>query len=180
MRARLDRLAAIQGRQQVVADLARDVRFHYFDEPLLAVTVADEYARVQRDLDALADDPGGAERAERIDRLVGCPQPLRAELLRRWLGTSDPALHRALLEVYTRRFYRISEIRDFAVTQHDGWLLGSADYDIEGLPIHLVAAYAPLVKLPELSRAIAGHLAHCRRRTGGRGGPGAVAARRNP
>ena len=29
---------------------------------------------------------------------------------------------------------------------------------LEGQPIHLVAAYAPLAKLPELSRAIAGHL----------------------
>ena len=32
----------IAGRQRVVADLARDVRFHYFDEPLLRVTVTDE------------------------------------------------------------------------------------------------------------------------------------------
>ena len=54
MRARLDRLAAISGRQRIVADLARDVRFHYFDEPLLVVTVAQEYERAHRDLDALA------------------------------------------------------------------------------------------------------------------------------
>ncbi len=154
MRARLDRLAAIQGRQQVVAELARDVRFHYFDEPILAVTVAEEYARVQRDLDALGDGDAG-----RIDRLVACPQPLRAELLRRWLDTDDPALQRALLQVYTRRFYRIRELRDLSVNEHDGWPLGSADYDFEGGAIHLVAAYAPLAKLPELSRAIAGHLA---------------------
>ena len=158
MRTRLDRLAAILGRQRVIADLARDVRFHYFDEPLLAVTVAEEYARVQRDLDALDEQPDGPERGELIDRLVGCPQPLRAELLRRWRGSSDRALHRALLEVYTRRFYRIRDLRDLAFSEHDGWLISSADYDIEDQPIHLVSAYAPLVKLPELSRAIAGHL----------------------
>jgi acetyl/propionyl-CoA carboxylase alpha subunit/acetyl-CoA carboxylase carboxyltransferase component len=161
MRTRLDRLAAIQGRQQVVADLARDVRFHYFDEPLLAVTVADEYARVRRDLDALSDDPNGPQRADRIDRLVGSPQPLRGELLQRWRGSTDPALHRVLLEVYLRRFYRIRQLRDFAFTEHDGWLLGSTDYDIGDIGdqhIHVVTAYAPLVKLPELSRAVAGHL----------------------
>ena len=158
MRTTLDRLAAILGRQQVIVDLARDVRFHYFDEPLLAVTVADEYARVQRDLDALNDDPDGPSRAECVERLVGCRQPLRAELLRRWRDTRDAALRRALLEVYARRFYRIRELGDLEVTQHDGWLLGSADYDFEGQPIHLVTAYAPLAKLPELSRAIAGHL----------------------
>ena len=158
MRIRLDRLAAILGRQRVIADLARDVRFHYFDEPLLAVTVAEEYARVQRDLDALDDQPDGPERPGLIDRLVGCPQPLRAELLRRWRSSSGQAMHRVLLEVYTRRFYRIRDLRDLAFSEHDGWLLSSADYDIEGQPIHLVSAYAPLVKLPELSRAIAGHL----------------------
>jgi acetyl/propionyl-CoA carboxylase alpha subunit/acetyl-CoA carboxylase carboxyltransferase component len=158
MQTRLDRLAAIQGRQRVVADLARDVRFHYFDEPLLAVTVADEYARVRRDLDALSDDPDGPQRADRIDRLVGSPQPLRGELLQRRRGSTDPALHRVLLEVYLRRFYRIRQLRDLAFTEHDGWLLGSADYDLDDGPIHVVTAYAPLVKLPELSRAVAGHL----------------------
>ncbi|HUO39437.1 MAG TPA: carboxyl transferase domain-containing protein, partial [Mycobacterium sp.] len=158
MRTRLDRLAAILGHQRVVADLARDVRFHYFDEPLLALAVADEYARVQRDLDALTEEPDGPERAERIDRLVGSAQPLRAELLRRWRSSDDRALHRALLEVYTRRFYRIRDLRDFTVSEHDGWLLASADYDIEGRPIHVVNAYAPMPKLAELSRAIADHV----------------------
>ena len=159
MRARLDRLAAIQGRQRVVADLARDVRFHYFDEPLLEVVVAEEYARAERDLDALLDDPDGADRAERIDRLVACPQPLRAELLRRWRSSSDPGPRRALLEVNIRRFYRIRELRDLAVNEYDGWLLGAADYDDEGKTIHQVTAYASLTELPELSRAITGHLA---------------------
>jgi acetyl/propionyl-CoA carboxylase alpha subunit/acetyl-CoA carboxylase carboxyltransferase component len=160
MRARLDRLAAIVSRQQVVADLARDVRFHYFDEPLLAVAVAEEYASVQRDLDALRDDPDGPDRAIRIDRLIACPQPLRAELLQRWRSSSsDPGLRRAVLEVYILRFYRIRELRNLDVTEHDGCLLGSADYDYEGQPIHLVTGYAPVTELPELSRAIAGHLA---------------------
>ena len=159
MRARLDRLAAIQGRQRVVAELARDVRFHYFDEPLLAVAVADEYAGVERDLDALREDPDGADRADRTDRLVACAQPLRAALLRRWRSSDDPRLRRVLLEVYTRRFYRIRELRGLQIREHDGRLLGTADYDHEGRPIHLVTGYARLEELPELSMTIARHLA---------------------
>ena len=158
MRARLDRLAAIQGRQRIVADLARDVRFHYFDEPLLVVTVAQEYERAHRDLDALGDDPDGADRSARIDRLVACPQPLRAELLRRWRSSTDPRLGRMLLEVYTRRYYRIRQLRGLCVAEHDGRLLAAADYDVEDKAIHLVTTYAPLAELPELSRAVAGHL----------------------
>jgi acetyl/propionyl-CoA carboxylase alpha subunit/acetyl-CoA carboxylase carboxyltransferase component len=158
MRARLDRLAAIQGRQRSVADLASDVRFHYFDEPLLAAAVAEEYGQAQRDLDALREGPNSADRSGSIDRLVACPQPLRAELLRRWRSGTDPGLRQALLEVYTRRFYRVRELHGLQVVEHDGRLLGAADYDLEDKHIHLVTAYAQLVELPELSRAIAGHL----------------------
>nr|WP_249262746.1 hypothetical protein [Mycobacterium bohemicum] len=47
-------------------------------------------------------------------------------------------------------------------------MLGVADYDHEGRPVHLVTAYAPLEELPDLSGAIADHL-------GGAGaGPDAV------
>jgi acetyl/propionyl-CoA carboxylase alpha subunit/acetyl-CoA carboxylase carboxyltransferase component len=159
MRARLDRLAGIQGSQRVVADLARDVRFHYFDEPLLEVTVAEEYAAAERDLDALGAGPDSPDRATRIDRLVACPQPLRSQLLRRWRAPADPRLGRVLLEVYIRRFYRIRDLRDVTTVAHDGWLLGTADYDFEGKTIHLVAAYAATEELPALSRAIASHLA---------------------
>jgi len=158
MRARLDRLAAIQGRQRVVAEFAREVRFHYFDEPLLAVTVADEYAGLQTDFEALGEHPEGAERTERINRLVACPQPLRPELLRRWRGTDDPWLHRALLEVYTRRYYRIRELGQLEYSELDGRLLADAEYEYEGRGIHLITTYSALEELPELSRTIAGHL----------------------
>ena len=64
-----------------------------------------------------------------------------------------------LLEVYTRRFYRIRELRGLQIREHDGRLLGTADYDHEGRPIHLVTGYARLEELPELSMTIARHLA---------------------
>ena len=143
MRARLDRLAAIQGRQRVVAELARDVRFHYFDEPLLAVTVADEYARAERDLDALRDRsrrrrPGRADRPARAPAHSRCAQRCCAG----GAAATTPGCARVLLEVYTRRFYRIRELRDLQIREHDGRLLGTADYDHEDRPIHLVTGYA--------------------------------------
>jgi acetyl/propionyl-CoA carboxylase alpha subunit/acetyl-CoA carboxylase carboxyltransferase component len=159
MRARLDRLAAAaQGRHQIVADLSRDVRFHYLDEPLLAAVVAQEYAQVERDLDALRADPGQPDRRERVDRLVGCPQPLRGALLRYWRATADPGLRRALLEVYTRRFYRIRELGELLFTESLGWLLCTADYDLDDRRIHLVTAHAPVEDIPAFSRAVAAHL----------------------
>ncbi|MFI7542165.1 carboxyl transferase domain-containing protein [Actinoplanes sp. NPDC049599] len=157
-RERFDRLAAAaQAHDPVIADLARDVRYHYLDEPLLDAAVAEEYAWAEEALDRLSAGPS-PERAELIDRLVGCPQPLRGMLLRRWRGTADPAVHRILLEVYTRRFYRIRTLLGPRVTEIDGWLLCGADYDLADDKVHLVTAYAPLTELPRLARAVATHL----------------------
>ena len=67
MRARLDRLAtSAQGRHQAIADLARDVRFRYFDEPVLEALVGAEYDETERVLDALEADPDGPGREAAI------------------------------------------------------------------------------------------------------------------
>ena len=63
MRLRLDRLAAAaQGRQQVVADLARDVRFHYFDEPPMEAAAAELYNEMEGHLAHLAANPDSPDR----------------------------------------------------------------------------------------------------------------------
>ncbi|HVN13449.1 MAG TPA: carboxyl transferase domain-containing protein [Kineosporiaceae bacterium] len=160
MRARLDRLATLaQGRHEGVADLARDVRFHYFDEPMLEALVAAEYHETEALLDAVETDPAGPGRSAAIDRLVRSPQPQRGALLRRWLSTADPGMRGTLLEVYARRYYRIRDLRDLHVDERAGHMLCVSDYDWVNKHIHLVVAYAPLERLPEVSRAVAAHLA---------------------
>ena len=164
LRARLDLLAAAtQGRYQDVADLARDVRFHYLDEPLLRADVANEYAEMEGHLEALRADPGGPGRLDRIGELVWCRQALQTMLLRHWLATgpaaSADAFREVLLEVVTRRFYRIRDLRDLTVAGHGAQLWCSADYEVDDRRIHLVVAYLPLAELPGLSAAMARHLA---------------------
>jgi acetyl/propionyl-CoA carboxylase alpha subunit/acetyl-CoA carboxylase carboxyltransferase component len=159
MRARLDRVAqGAQGRYQVVAELARDVRFRYFDEPVLESLVAEEYEQTEKVLDALAAAPTGPDRAEHIDRLVRSPHPQRGPLLRRWLETEDPDLRNAVLEIYARRFYRIRELHDLRFATSAGLQLCLADYEFENKHIRLVVAYAPLQRLPDVARAVAEHL----------------------
>ena len=142
MRARLDRLAAAaRVATRSVAELARDVRFHYFDEPLLDGAgrrgVRRRGARSRR---ARAPIPTAPTGAERIDRLVACPQPLRGGAAAPLAAAATtPGCARVLLEVYTRRFYRIRELRDLRFASTTGRLLGTADYDYEDRPIHLVA-----------------------------------------
>ncbi len=158
MRGRLDRLtAATQGRHQAVADLARDVRFHYFDEPVLQSLIDEEYATTLRALDDLAADPDGPQRAQQIDALVRSPQPQRGELLRRWTGSADEPFHRALLEIYARRFYRTRELRGLRFATIGEHLLCCADYDYGNKHIHLVVGYARMDLLPGLLDAVAEH-----------------------
>jgi len=164
LRSRLDRLAAAtQDRHQDVADLARAVRFHYLDEPPLRAVVTKEHAEMEQHLDALQADPGGPERLDRIRDLVACRQVLQTMLLRRWLATgptaSADAFHAVLLEVLTRRFYRIRDMRELTVARQGGHLLCSADYEVGGGQIHLVVAYLPLAELTGLAAAVAGRLA---------------------
>jgi acetyl/propionyl-CoA carboxylase alpha subunit/acetyl-CoA carboxylase carboxyltransferase component len=159
MRARFDRLASsAQIRHQTIAELAHDVVFRYFDEPVLEALVESEDAATERSLETIEADPEGPGTAEATERLVSSPHPQRGALLRHWLNTTDEKLKRVLLEVYARRYYRIRELRDLAFDEHDGQLLCSADYDWENKHIHLVVGYAELSRLPEAARAVAEHL----------------------
>lgn len=107
-RALVDRVVAVaQGRDQPVAELAREVHYRLFDEPLFAAARACAYAEVEAHLDALA--AGAADAATRVEALVDSPQPLIRRLAPR-LAAAPDALRRTLLEVLIRRYYRVRPI----------------------------------------------------------------------
>ncbi|MEZ5194005.1 MAG: carboxyl transferase domain-containing protein [Nocardioides sp.] len=162
-RQRLERLAAAaQGRQQQVADLSRDVEFAYFDEPVMRTSIEHVYAEMAGHLTALRADPRRLDAADRVDRLVWCPQPMRGMLLNAWLDSTEDAdasgFHQLILEAYARRFYRIRNLHGLDHDTVAGQLLAFANYEHDGMPVHLVVAYLPLADLPALSRAVAQHL----------------------
>ena len=150
--------AACQARYPDVADLSRDVLFHYFDEPLLERAAGAVYAEMTEQLDALQADPDRADRDERVERLVWCPQPMRAMLVHRWAGASD-RFREVLLDTHMRRFYRIRPLHDMRFAEPLGQALATADYEVDDKRVHLVATYAPLADLPVVARAIADDLA---------------------
>ena len=158
MRARLDRLAeATQGRQQPIADLARDLRFHAFDEPPMEAAAAELIAEMAEHIDHLAEDPEREDRAERIERLVWCPVPLRGLVLDAW-GADDPTTpssrRRVVLEVHIRRFYRRSGVGPITFHESDGFLVATTDCSVDGDAVHLVVGYLPLAALADWSRAV--------------------------
>ena len=161
LRALIGRLAAAsQARYPDVADLSRDLLFHYFDEPLLERATGEVYAEMAEHLDALQADPQRSDRDERIERLVWCPQPLRQMGLHRWAGASPP-FREVLLEAHLRRFYRIRQLHDMRFAQHRGQQLATVDYEADGKRIRVVTTSLPLADLPVAARAIADDLAEC-------------------
>ena len=124
-----------------VHDLAREVIYREDDEPFLSSmrsTALDEAAAHLSALDVVADD---AERARHVRGLVDCPQPLKTTLSRRFIAAT-PTVRAALLEVMTRRYYRIRELQRLSTAEVDGFSVASAEYDLEGRHVHVVATHA--------------------------------------
>ncbi|NMI01780.1 biotin carboxylase N-terminal domain-containing protein [Pseudonocardia acidicola] len=119
----LDQLVtATQLRYPMIGDLARQVRYRCFDAPLIAEARAQVQRDVRAELDHLADDPQA--RAAQIDALVAAGEPI--------LSAFGERHHAAMLEVMTRRYYRIRPLERFAVVQHDGRPLLTAGYVHDG------------------------------------------------
>ena len=156
LRALIGRLPpASQARYPDVADLSRDVLFHYVDEPLLerawaqvlrgdgrAISTRCRPIRTGRTGDAL------------IERLVWCPQPLRPMLLQRWDGAS-PDFREVLLDVAP------APVLPDQAALHDIRFAGArvatcspaADYEFDEQAVHVVATYAPFDEISDSSHA---------------------------
>ena len=167
-RERLRRLgAAAEGRQQTIADLARDLDFHLFEEPSMLAAAGEAQTRTAEHLQSLRTAPQGPDRAKQIEALVAAAHPLRGQLLAAWRSPGDgpqvdaagAAYRAAVLEIYIRRFYRIRQLHHVGTTTAGDFLVGHADYQHEGLPVHLVVGYAALHELPRLAQGLAAHLA---------------------
>ena len=153
LRNTLDRLiVTTQRRFPVVGNLARSIRYRCFDQPLIDQARTEALAAARRHLDALASDPAPEEREEVLAQLVAAPQPL-LPLLAEGLGggtASDP-----MLEVLTRRYYKIRDLRDLRTIEVDGQCLVTARYVHRGRRVSVVAGRGELSGLAELARACA-------------------------
>ncbi|GAA2547356.1 ATP-binding protein [Pseudonocardia hydrocarbonoxydans] len=116
----LDQLVtATQLRHPVVGSLARRVRYTCFDAPLIAAERAHGQQLVRERLDALPA-PGDPARAEGIERIVAAAEPI--------LDVFGEQHHAAMLEVMTRRYYRVRPLRDVTLSDRGGRPLLTATY----------------------------------------------------
>jgi acetyl/propionyl-CoA carboxylase alpha subunit/acetyl-CoA carboxylase carboxyltransferase component len=152
----IDRLiAGTQGRHQEVCDLAREVRFSYIDVPTLARLRPQVYAEMEKCLDELAARPSGERIRELTDRIVACPQPMRA-VLRDRFRDADATTTARLLQARTSRFYRICELRDMRCQAFGQHLVCLARYCEDDQDVQLIAGYVPLDDLADFARELRG------------------------
>ena len=150
----LDRLIAVSnGQFLAISDLAREVRYRCFDQPLLEKARKQVYDKVEEQLAYLSANPDVNDRHERVCDLVECPQPLAALLCSR-CATASVAMQKLLLEALTWRYYRIRTLRNFRSFEDKGNCYASAEYEHDGRHIHVFATYSEYAKLLQSAQAI--------------------------
>ncbi|GAA4407366.1 biotin carboxylase N-terminal domain-containing protein [Fodinibacter luteus] len=159
----LDRLvSATQLRFPIVGDLARSVRFRWFDQPLVDADRASVLGSVGDELDEIDGLPDGPERTARIDALAAIPERIvrfLGERLRSGVPAREP-----MLAVLIKRHYREHALAGLHESTVDGRAVATADYRLDDRDSHLVSTtgtFAELSPHSELSRTL-GHLVDAR------------------
>ncbi|HXR16359.1 MAG TPA: carboxyl transferase domain-containing protein [Terriglobales bacterium] len=151
-RTLLDRMASMtNGIFPAVTDLARELRYRYFDQPLFKRARKQVYEQVKAHLAYMAANPDAVDRDQRIRALVECPQPL-ASLLSGRFAAADAAMRKLMLEALTWRYYRIRNLVNFRCVAQGEHCYASAEYDHEGKRIHVFTTHAEYSQLSEAAR----------------------------
>jgi acetyl/propionyl-CoA carboxylase alpha subunit/acetyl-CoA carboxylase carboxyltransferase component len=146
VRELLDRLVrAMQRRFPAVGDLARSVRYRWFDEPAVARERAAALEGVAAELAYLDEHPDAPDRAERIEALAATPERVVGLLADRLLA--GVPVREPLLDVLTRRHYRgyeLDDLRTPTVADRPGI---EADYVLDARPTRLVSTVGTVDEL---------------------------------
>ncbi|MBW2732047.1 MAG: ATP-grasp domain-containing protein [Deltaproteobacteria bacterium] len=111
----LDRLIdKTQGLYPPLNDLARELRYRFFDRPFFENTRREIYKEVNRQLAQLLDHPDGEQRDAQIQWLAACPQPIIGLLATAFAGERGQAARAIALEVMVRRLYSVCSVKDIA------------------------------------------------------------------
>jgi acetyl/propionyl-CoA carboxylase alpha subunit/acetyl-CoA carboxylase carboxyltransferase component len=152
-RETLDRLVvATQLRYPAVGELARSVRFRVFDQALLEQARDQVFEDVREQLSYLVAHPGAPDSAERIEGLVASPHTL-IRLLGERIGSEEG--NEPMVELLTRRYYRIRALEDLQSFNRDGRQFVTAGYEHDGRRVELITTLAETSELQAAASAVA-------------------------
>ncbi len=144
----LDRLVTVtQLRFPIVGDLARSVRFRWFDQPLVDADRAMVLGAVGDELAEIDRLPEGEERTRRVDTLAAIPERIvrfLGERLRAGVPETEP-----MLAVLVKRHYREHELTDLWEGTRAGRAVAIAGYVLDARPTHLVSTCARIDELQD-------------------------------
>jgi acetyl-CoA carboxylase carboxyltransferase component/biotin carboxyl carrier protein len=150
-RSLLDSLVEVaQASFPAIADLARELRFRWFDRPLFQQVRGEVLAQAQADLGRLsaAPDPEAAQ------RLMEVTWPLSPALIQAMAAASGEGRAR-LVEVLLRRYHRIRDLEAVGIFETGGFRGARAEYVYEGPRIRLLACFAAAADAPAACRQLA-------------------------
>lgn len=136
-----------------VSDLARELRYRYYDQPVFERSQARAYEEAESQLTYLAAHPDAEDCRARILALIQFPQ-LLASLFARRFPDADSALRHTMLDVLTCRYYKIRNLLNPRSSVADGNCYVADEYDYEGKRIHVFAVYASYDRLLAAGRAM--------------------------
>jgi acetyl/propionyl-CoA carboxylase alpha subunit/acetyl-CoA carboxylase carboxyltransferase component len=154
-RVLLDRMTSLtNGLFPGVTDLAREVRYRYFEQPLFEQARQKVYEQVENQLAYMAANPEATDRDTRIRTLVECPQPLVSLFSGRFAG-ADQTMRKLMLEALTWRYYRIRQLTNFhCAALEGGQCCATAEYDHEGKRLRVFTTHAEYSGLSDAARRL--------------------------
>jgi acetyl/propionyl-CoA carboxylase alpha subunit/acetyl-CoA carboxylase carboxyltransferase component len=137
----------------LLSELGREVRYRYFDQPLFDRVRTQAFAEVETQLASLATEPDGGIRYEKVRSLIESPQPLLSLFAPQFV-TASLKKRELMLEVLTRRYYRIRNLSQFGTLVLKDQRFMRGEYDHEEKHVHVFTTYAQYSDLAATARMI--------------------------
>ena len=148
----IDRLvAATQLRYPTLGDLSRSIRFRLFEEPLIQQAREEAHRGIREHLDYLAEHPDADDRSEHIDAMVGLTEPVVRLLGARVVADAVGA--EPLLEVLTRRYYKVRTLEDVEAFLREDRQFVTGNFDLLGQRLHLISTVTDFAGLPATAQS---------------------------
>ena len=143
----IDRLvSATQLRYPTLGDLSRSIRFRLFEAPLIQRAREEAYRGIRGHLDHLDEHPDADDRSEHIDAMVGLTEPVVRLLAARVV--EDCAGAEPLLEVLTRRYYKVRALENVEASLRNDRQFVTGRFDLLGSRLHLISTVTDFAGLP--------------------------------
>jgi len=144
---------ATRGQFPAVSDLAREVRYRCFEQPVFERARRQIYAQAEDHLAYLAANPKAADRRQRVGALIECPQPLSGLFSGRY-ADAPVALRELMLEIVTTRYYRGQTLANFRAVPMEGRSCISAEFEDDGRHVHVFSTNTEYLHLGDAARAM--------------------------